>query len=208
MTDFSGGDKVVPDVGTSSGGRMNGGYFTTTEAHALTGRPAKSIQKLIEREDICCRAEAHGARARRVLEPADLLMVMLLDSHPALLSKRLRRCVHRRLHEAGADLRRVDDVEVEGFLVLRLDALRDRLLGEVERLEEARRMVVEDPRVMGGEPVLRGTRVPVHQLAVMANTMTPEEILEGYPSLRREQIDLASLYARAYPKQGRPGRGA
>ncbi len=34
--------------------------------------------------------------------------------------------------------------------------------------------------------------------------MTPEEILEGYPSLAREQIELARLFAQAYPKQGRP----
>ena len=67
-------------------------------------------------------------------------------------------------------------------------------------------MVVENPKILGGEPVLRRTRIPVHQVAAMANTMTPEEILEGYPSLKREQIELARLYAQAYPKQGRPAR--
>lgn len=178
--------------------------YTTTEAQAVTGRSSKSIQKLIEREDICCHAEGYGARVRRLLEPADLLMLLLLDAHSHLLSRGLRRCVHRRLHEAGAELEAVDEVEVDGVLVLRVESSRKRLADQLERLEEARRMVVEDPSIMGGEPVVRGTRIPVHQLAVMANTMSAEEILEGYPSVRHEQIELARLYAAAYPKQGRP----
>ncbi|MGE0706676.1 MAG: DUF433 domain-containing protein [Planctomycetota bacterium] len=179
--------------------------FTTTEAHALTGQSAKRIQKLIEREFICCRTEEQGARSRRVLELADMLMVVLLDEYRDLLSEGLRKRVHQHLHEAG-DLEQIEQVEVEGVLILRVTGIRERLQQEVGRLEEARRMVVESPKILGGEPVIRGTRIPVRQVAVMANTMSPEEILEGYPSLRREHIELARLYARAYPKQGRPAR--
>jgi hypothetical protein len=39
----------------------------------------------------------------------------------------------------------------------------------------------------------------------MLNTGTTEaEILEGYPSLNRQQVELAPLYAQAHPKRGRP----
>jgi hypothetical protein len=33
-----------------------------------------------------------------------------------------------------------------------------------------------------------------------------EEILEGYPSLKREQLELAKIFAQAYPRKGRPPR--
>jgi uncharacterized protein (DUF433 family) len=183
---------------------MTRSTFTTAEAQAITGRPTKVIQKLIERDVICCRGEERGARARRLLEPADLLMVLIVDAHHDLLTARLRRSVHRRLHEVGADLAGVERLEVEDFISLRVEPLLRRLTEGLERLEEARAMVVEDPRILGGEPVLRGTRIPVHQVAVLANTMTEEEVLEGYPTLRREQLEAARLYARAYPQQGRP----
>ena len=33
-----------------------------------------------------------------------------------------------------------------------------------------------------------------------------EEILEGYPALSREQVELAPLYVAAFPRRGRPAR--
>jgi Protein of unknown function (DUF433) len=33
-----------------------------------------------------------------------------------------------------------------------------------------------------------------------------EEILDGYPALSREQVELAPLYVAAFPRRGRPVR--
>lgn len=33
-----------------------------------------------------------------------------------------------------------------------------------------------------------------------------DEILEGYPALRREQVELAPLFVAAFPRRGRPAR--
>jgi hypothetical protein len=35
-----------------------------------------------------------------------------------------------------------------------------------------------------------------------------DEILEGYPLLKRERFELAKILARAYPRKGRPPRHA
>ena len=68
-------------------------------------------------------------------------------------------------------------------------------------------MVVEDPEIMGGIPVIRGTRVPVHQIAAVFEAGTPmERILKSYPSLNAQQVELASIYAKAVPQRGRPKR--
>ncbi len=75
-------------------------------------------------------------------------------------------------------------------------------------LARARAMVVTDPELLAGsEPVVRGTRVPVYNVAAsVAAGETPREILASYPSLRPEHIELAVLYAAAEPPRGRPRR--
>jgi hypothetical protein len=60
---------------------------------------------------------------------------------------------------------------------------------------------------MGGAPVYRGTRVPVDMVAAMlAQGASTQEILQGYPSLNQEQVELAPLYVAAFPRRGRPAR--
>ena len=65
--------------------------------------------------------------------------------------------------------------------------------------------IVIDPAIAYGKPVIRGTRVPVDLIADMLNQgATVEEIIEGYPALDREQVEIAPLYLRAFPRRGRP----
>jgi uncharacterized protein (DUF433 family) len=66
-------------------------------------------------------------------------------------------------------------------------------------------MIISDPEIMRGTPVYRGTRIPVELIADMLSQGTkPDEILEGYPALDREKIELAPLYIQAFPRRGRP----
>jgi uncharacterized protein (DUF433 family) len=76
-----------------------------------------------------------------------------------------------------------------------------------KELEEARQMVVEDPEILQGTPVIRGTRIPVYDVASLVDSETPiAELSELYPRLNREQFALASIYAKANPQRGRPKR--
>ena len=53
-----------------------------------------------------------------------------------------------------------------------------------------------NPRVMVGKPVIRGTRVPVELiLRRLGEGDSIEDLLEGYPNLRREDILAAIAYA-------------
>ncbi len=73
------------------------------------------------------------------------------------------------------------------------------------RLEEARAMVVTSPEVLGGTPVIRGTRVPVYDVAAStAAAMPVDRILAAYPSLDADKVELAAIYAEANPPRGRP----
>jgi uncharacterized protein (DUF433 family) len=65
--------------------------------------------------------------------------------------------------------------------------------------------VVSDPDILSGDPVFRGTRIPVHSIATWLDQASPAaEILQAYPRLTPEMIQLAPVYAQAYPLRGRP----
>jgi len=75
------------------------------------------------------------------------------------------------------------------------------------RLEKARAQVIVDPEILSGTPVIKGTRVPVYDVAAsMAAGIPMERILACYPSLNREQVELAALYAEAHPSPQGPAR--
>lgn len=59
-----------------------------------------------------------------------------------------------------------------------------------------RERIVSDPEVLGGKPVVRGTRVPVELiLEKLAAELTTEQILTEYPFLTREDVLAALAYA-------------
>ncbi|MGD6853167.1 MAG: DUF433 domain-containing protein [Candidatus Bathyarchaeia archaeon] len=56
--------------------------------------------------------------------------------------------------------------------------------------------IVVDPEIMVGKPVIRGTRIPIYLiLEFLANGLTEAEVLEQYPSLKKEDIRAALFYA-------------
>jgi uncharacterized protein (DUF433 family) len=90
-------------------------------------------------------------------------------------------------------------------LVIQVKSVRRALDRQLKKLARAANLVVSDPETMRGTPVYRGTRIPVELIAAMLTQgARPEEILEGYPALDREKVELAPLYVQAFPRRGRP----
>jgi uncharacterized protein (DUF433 family) len=57
-----------------------------------------------------------------------------------------------------------------------------------------------DPEVMGGTPVIKGTRLTVYSLlGRVEHGETVEDILSDYPDLRLEAVEAAIIYARTHP---------
>jgi uncharacterized protein (DUF433 family) len=62
-------------------------------------------------------------------------------------------------------------------------------------MEELDRIII-DQEVLSGKPVIKGTRIPVYLIIeLLANGMTEKEILSQYPTLKKEDIKAALLYA-------------
>ena len=68
------------------------------------------------------------------------------------------------------------------------------------------RHITCDPDILGGTPVIRGTRVTVHAVRARLGGGEPvEELMEDYPGVPREAVEAARFYARTHPLRGRPG---
>jgi uncharacterized protein (DUF433 family) len=56
--------------------------------------------------------------------------------------------------------------------------------------------IVRDPRICGGEPVIRGTRVTIRTiLASLAEGASGKEILEDFPTLTEEDVQAVIAFA-------------
>jgi uncharacterized protein (DUF433 family) len=65
--------------------------------------------------------------------------------------------------------------------------------------------IVRDPRIVGGEPVLRGTRVTLRTvLASLAEGATIAEILADFPTLVDEDVRAAIAFAAASAQEDLP----
>lgn len=178
--------------------QMHEPLFTPTEAAVLTGLPLKAVNNAIDKKTISAVAGEEGTR----LLDARALVSLSLERR---LSDRLAPDLRRQVFDALAEARR-NVISLEGGL-LKIDLREPRreLATSLRELRRARRLVVSDPDIMGGEPVFRGTRVPVHMAAALvAQGSTQADLIEGYTRLTAEMIRLAPIYAAAYPLRGRP----
>ena len=65
--------------------------------------------------------------------------------------------------------------------------------------------IVRDPKVCGGEPVIKGTRVTVRTvLASLAEGAKAEELLEDFPTLKEEDIRAVIAFAAASAEEDMP----
>lgn len=142
-----------------------------------------SAKQLTSEERLFAIREA-GTRLRKFHRPAHSL-VSFTEKHWSLPEK--------------------DWIVRDEFITIDLAPFAKRTTERMERLRAARDAVVSDPEVLGGTPVLRGTRVPVHDVAASVAAGLPmDRILAAYPSLDADKVDLAAIYAEANPVRGRP----
>lgn len=106
---------------------------------------------------------------------------------------------------AWAALLREDWTVHDEFLTIDLMPFLKSTSERLSDLEAAREVVTSSDNVLAGTPVIRGTRVPVYDVAASVTAGHPiERILEAYPSIDAEEVRLAGIYAEANPLRGRP----
>lgn len=182
--------------------------FTPGEAAVVSGVAVKTVHREIDQGPLKSRQKKPGRK--RSLREEDLFYLAVakgLDTRLVQLTSagkdQLHDAIVRYCRKRGSAKREFP--LLGSNLSLDLTRVLEDVRSRVERLERARRLVVEDPEIRGGEPCIRGTRIGVYEVANMLERGgSEEEILEGYPSLKRPQLELARIFSQAYPRKGRP----
>lgn len=184
---------------------MGSHQYSPAQAAAVTGIPLSAVHKAIDTRLIRPKLTKASNGTRRLLSKEQIVYLQLEADGVGLLPLRSR----HRVAESVELSPTADSITVGNgqALVVRVKCAREKVETELKRLARAERMVVSDPEIMRGTPVYRGTRIPVDLIAgMLAEGTTVEEIVEGYPALKREQVELAPVYIRAFPRRGRPLR--
>lgn len=172
--------------------------FTPAEAAVLSRLSLKAVNNAIDKKTVV--AQRRGG-ARVLDEQAVVYLALEKD-----LSRDTTPAFRRRLFAAIASAPRQRTVTV-GALKLDLQGPRREIRQRIRELRRANRLVVTDPEIMGGQPVFRGTRVPVHLIAdLLSQGESHEQLRKSYPRISDEMIRLAAIYAEAHPARGRPRR--
>jgi len=176
--------------------------FTPAEAAVLTRLSLKAVNNAIDKNIVSAVVRSGTTGAGRFLNQRALLALAL----EYRLANRFFPEVRRRLFDALMASPRKTLLSVdEGLVKVDLQEPRRDLAASLRALRRARSLVVTDAEILGGDPVFRGTRVPVHLIAAMLEQGSTEaDILKAYPRITAEMVRLASSYAQAYPVRGRP----
>jgi uncharacterized protein (DUF433 family) len=176
--------------------------FTPAEAAVLTRLSLKAVNNAIDKNLVPAVVRSGTSESGRFLDQRGLLALAL----EYRLANRFFPELRRRLFDALANSPRKAVLSVdEGLVKVDLQQPRRDLAASLRELRRARSLVVTDPDILGGDPVFRGTRVPVHSIAAMLEQGSTEaDILKGYPRLTPQMVRLAPVFAQAYPIRGRP----
>jgi len=183
-------------------GPSDNSLFTPAEAAVLTRLSLKAVNNAIDKNMVPAVVRSGTGASGRLLDQRALLALAL----EYRLASRFFPELRRRLFDALVASPRKAVLSLdEGLVKVDLQEPRRDLAASLRALRRARSLVVTDPEILGGEPVFRGTRVPVHSIAAMLEQGSTEaEILKAYPRITAEMIRLAPGYVQAYPIRGRP----
>ena len=93
----------------------------------------------------------------------------------------------------------VAEMEPTEWRVHRLDP------GGIRTLSAYHERIIRDPRTLGGEPVLKGTRVTLRTvLASLAEGASTTEILADFPTLSEEDVRAAIAFAATSAQEDLP----
>lgn len=178
--------------------------LTSQQAAFVLGEKKTTVDKVFDEGPF----RAKRVDRRRVLGLGELLYIKTYSELKREGLPKWSRAFQAKMYELCGKAARTDiDKPIRVSSVMLLD--KREIFKSFERglktLQQAERAAVTNDDIMGGEPVMRGTRIPVYQVAAMLERgATIDELLEDYPSLDAKKIELARVYARANPRRGRP----
>ncbi|MGA7340086.1 MAG: DUF433 domain-containing protein [Terracidiphilus sp.] len=177
--------------------------LTPTEAAVVSGVSVRDVHRVID-EHILPESFFDTQDARSFKSHACVFIAFYFGAADRLTSEERQRAITLASQNSSDVKSRTRTIQDE-FLTIDLAPFWKGVDERLLRLNAARAQVSVDDEILSGTPVIKGTRVPVYDVAAsMAAGIPVERILSSYPSLNREQVELAALFAEANPQRGRP----
>ncbi|HEY1808199.1 MAG TPA: DUF433 domain-containing protein [Acidobacteriaceae bacterium] len=177
--------------------------LTPTEVAIVSGVSVRDVHRVID-EHILPESFYDTQDARSFKSHACVFIAFYFGAADRLTSEERQRAITLASQNSSDVKSRTRTIQDE-FLTIDLAPFWKGVDERMVRLNAARAQVVEDNEILSGTPVIKGTRVPVHDVAASVAAGIPmERILSSYPSINREQVELAALFAEANPQRGRP----
>lgn len=189
---------------------MRSDFLRTTEAAVAAGVALRDVNRVID-EGILPETSVSAEDGRQVSTAACLYIAFYFESADQLTAKerkffiraansQLRRWTTSLTYTSGENC-----VVRHNFVAVDFAPIAKAVSERLDRLDAANKMVVSSPDLLSGTPVVRGTRIPVHDIAASVEAgLSKARLLAAYPALDEEKIDLAVMYAKANPSKGRP----
>ena len=187
-------------------------YFTVVEAGAVSGVTAKAVHNIIDKGLIALEGRPAPERvakpvkgaprvARKELTGEDLVRISIWY----LAARELAPDARRLLVKAMDEQPHAKVLPAGEFLKFDVQAMRREVERRIRVLTKGDALVHRDRDILGGEPVFKGTRIPVHGVAEMLKAGAErDDLLSGYPALTPEMLEIAPLWAQTHPRRGRP----
>lgn len=181
-------------------------FLTRREAAELAGTSLSSVNKAIEQRAI----PVHRSGGQPLLDADGVALLTTFDRAGVRLPIELKREVrdwlvserpHRRRSRSSMRIK-------DGTLVIDVtDEVRERA-DRASRYPALRnRYLVSDPDILGGWPVIKGTRILAEMIARRIDGGDTLERLESeYPTIPRDAFVTAYMYAKSHPRRGRPAK--
>jgi uncharacterized protein (DUF433 family) len=118
-------------------------------------------------------------------------------------------CPYHHSYRPSLSVFRCDRMKIDDYLFIDFDKAVGDLAPRVDLYAAGLSRIEEKERVLGGEAIFKGTRLPVRHVGKMFESGEPlVNILEDYPYLSENDVKFAQLYYEAHPIVGRPRHDA
>lgn len=173
--------------------------WTPREAAFVSESDVKTVQRAVDGGVVGKQIRIMRGRKTRVLGRPDLLFFGVLRGQEEILTSTGRHKLYEAVQQVRGGKATFGAFEVD---LQDVDRQLEQRLAELERI----RSFVSESEC--GDPVLKGTDIPVHLVAALAKSMDVHEAIRAYPSLSQTTVETACAYATVYPKKGRPFPGS
>ncbi len=181
--------------------------FSPREVAELARVDVKTVEKAVD-DKIIPVFRVGGGRGRRRLSANAVLFLHTTRQIDLRLPLSKRRKIYEWLNSVGPVVKKEDSPELalSDALIIKPTGLFESWQKITAYQEGRDRFIHEDPAIMGGTPVIKGTRITVYSvLGRVSDGDSIDLLMDENPNVPREAFEVAITFARSHPLVGRPG---